>query len=404
MRRTGIVALAFVCTACAERGSDGFLVRDSAGIAIAESHAPAWHEGQSWRVAAEPLLRVGTVDGPAEYQLHDVQGAVRLGDGTLAVANAGSSEIRFYDRRGRFIDATGGSGDGPGEYRLIAALGQGPRDSLWVYDYGSRRFTVLTEKGSFARLVTLDATLSAPNAVGRLSDGSFIVAEQWSARLGTERRLGLTRGLTAITRISADGAQSDTVTTVLGREVFLGEEGGRTVMSTPLFAHASSAAASGGFTFVGDQTRFEILQYAASGNLKRIIRVPSVDLAVTRVDIDRATEQALASVPEARRPRLRAQLAAMDVPPSRPAFGRLEVDAAGNLWAAEPTRYPNPARSWMVFDPAGRMLGVVVLPDRFRLLQIGPDWVLGVWRNELDVECVAVHSLEKDQRSGGSDE
>jgi len=83
----------------------------------------------------------------------------------------------------------------------------------------------------------------------------------------------------------------------------------------------------------------------------------------------------------------------MDLPPTRPAYGRLLVDEEGFLWAAEPTRYPHPAGSWTVFAPDGRLLGVVTMPERFRLHQAGPDWVLGVWRDELDVEFVVLFPL-----------
>jgi hypothetical protein len=131
-------------------------------------------------VADEPVLRIGTVEGPSEYQLHDVPGAARLDDGTPVIANAGSNEIRFYDDHGRHTHSVGREGDAPGEYRRITGLGAGPSDSLWVYDYGTRRFTVLTAEGEFVRLVALGATLSAPNAVGRLADGSFPAKEQWS--------------------------------------------------------------------------------------------------------------------------------------------------------------------------------------------------------------------------------
>ena len=390
----GVLATASL-VACGGEPSGHFTVRDSAGVAIVESYGQAWRPDDTWSLEEELLLRIGTVEGHPAYQLHDVQGVVRLHDGTLVIANGGSNEIRFYDERGRRDHSVGRDGDAPGEYRRISGLGAGPGDSLWVYDYGTRRFTVLTNEGEFVRLVSLGATLSAPNAIGRFTDGSFAVKEQWSSDLHDEWQPGLTRGAAAVIRLFSSGSGFDTVATVLGREVFLSDENGRAVMGAPLFARASSAAVSESDVYVGDQEVFEIFRYSAEGELSQIIRVPDTDLRITETEIDFVIQRDLARVPESRHPMVRSHLESMEMPPTRPAYGRLHVDEEGNLWAAEPTRYPYPARSWTVFDPEGKLLGVVMMPDRFRLQQAGSDWVLGVWRDELDVEYVTLHRLRK---------
>jgi hypothetical protein len=61
-------AASILSVACAEPGqSDGdVVVRDSAGITIVENHAAAWTDGNTWILAAEPLLSVGVLDGPEE--------------------------------------------------------------------------------------------------------------------------------------------------------------------------------------------------------------------------------------------------------------------------------------------------------------------------------------------------
>jgi hypothetical protein len=50
---------------------------------------------------------------------------------------------------------------------------------------------------------------------------------------------------------------------------------------------------------------------------------------------------------------------------------------------------------WTVFDPEGRMLGTVATPARFRVFEIGTDYVLGVWADDMDVEHVRLFTLEK---------
>ena len=48
-----------------------------------------------------------------------------------------------------------------------------------------------------------------------------------------------------------------------------------------------------------------------------------------------------------------------------------------------------------MFDPEGRLLGSVQMPERFRPTHIGADFVLGVARDEMDVERVRLYTLEK---------
>ena len=75
-----------------------------------------------------------------------------------------------------------------------------------------------------------------------------------------------------------------------------------------------------------------------------------------------------------------------------PAWSRLRVDAARNLWVE---RYPRPgeASTWLSFDITGKPIGTVTLPARFRLLEPGQDYVLGVWVDEEDVQHVRMYRL-----------
>jgi len=64
------------------------------------------------------------------------------------------------------------------------------------------------------------------------------------------------------------------------------------------------------------------------------------------------------------------------------------ADAHGNLWVREYGTHV-----WSVFDAAGRWLGDVEMPRGLRVHQIAADHVVGVMRDSLDVESVAVHRL-----------
>ena len=50
---------------------------------------------------------------------------------------------------------------------------------------------------------------------------------------------------------------------------------------------------------------------------------------------------------------------------------------------------------WEVFSPAGEWLGSVRTPARFTVFEIGEDYVLGSWRDNMDVEHVQVLRLKR---------
>ncbi|MEX0837241.1 MAG: hypothetical protein WD101_02835, partial [Gemmatimonadota bacterium] len=89
---------------------------------------------ERWELSDEPTLEIGVVEGDERYQLHEVKDAARLGDGRIAVAHQGTGEIRVFDEEGRFLLAAGGLGDGPGEWRQVAAVHALPGDTLVVVD------------------------------------------------------------------------------------------------------------------------------------------------------------------------------------------------------------------------------------------------------------------------------
>ena len=70
------VASLILTTACGIEGREGsrVLIRDSAGIEIVENIAPAWTEGDGWRLSDEPVLTIGVLEGREEYQLFNSTG------------------------------------------------------------------------------------------------------------------------------------------------------------------------------------------------------------------------------------------------------------------------------------------------------------------------------------------
>lgn len=139
----------------------------------------------------------------------------------------------------------------------------------------------------------------------------------------------------------------------------------------------------------------EVLRYSAEGQLKHVVRIPSLSVPLEKEEIQ--AERAWMDRPQA--PGwYRQAVRDLPVPEHRPAHGDLLLDSEGFVWAA---RYWSPRLEadepvrWDIFDPSGTWLGTLDTPERFTVLEVGRDYVLGVRRDDLDVEQVEVLGLER---------
>src|SRR5512140_3947795 len=99
----------------------------------ANDSGPAGARAAAWQVDTSAILEIGRAQGDSVYQLYRVRGIVELPGGGIALANAGSSEVRLYDATGRFLRALGREGEGPGEFTSLRNLVL-RGDTLYAYD------------------------------------------------------------------------------------------------------------------------------------------------------------------------------------------------------------------------------------------------------------------------------
>ncbi len=378
-----------LCTACGRTSHDpGVIVRDSAGITIVENLAPVWDGAAGWRVAAAPTMTIGVLEGPEEYQLFRVRSAVRLDDGRIAVANAGSYELRFYDADGRFLTSVGGQGGGPGEFeRFMGEIWRADGDSLVVYDYlNGMRLSVFAADGRLGRMFRLEPASASIPLADDLIWGNVVVSRS-SIYDPDDVGDGLRRDSALYCLHSLTGVVVDTLGRFPGSELYAQSmgDGNALAISRP-FGRNPQSAATAEYWYFGSSDRYEIQGYGRSGDLERVIRRNVANRPVTQDLLDevrhrRSGAGAWTEIP---------------VPETMPAHGRFLADSDGNLWVQEYRVQDEPER-WAVFDPQGRFLGVVGMPAPGRVTEIGSDYVLGVWTDELDVEQVRLYALSKDE-------
>jgi hypothetical protein len=385
-------------SACGEGvgASAGPVTRDSAGIQIVENAAPLWKEGQEWKLSAEPELDIGEAEGAPESLLGRVRTALRRSDGTLVVANGGTQEIRFYEASGRYLRAVGREGEGPGEFRSLDWLALLPGDSLLAYDQRLRRLSVFSPEGAFVQSSALEGSPEGglPHPMAAFADGSLLV--KTSRALGSNQvRSGPIRSPVLFSRYSAVGEPLDSIAVLPGDEGYVKSDGPTILIMSLLLGRSTGSAVSGNRVYLGSSDAFQIGLYSPSGQLERLIRRRGAPRPVTDEDVRRLREQRIDAGGGADWQRQVDQiLQEMPIPETRPAFAGFKADDDGNLWVRE-TTVPGEPALWTVFDTEGRMLGSVRWPDYFRPTHIGRDFVVGIARDELDVEHVLVYGLEK---------
>lgn len=398
------------CGGDAAAGGVETAVRDSAGVRIVENVATTG-AAPTLELSAEPVVMIGALDGDADYLLDGVRHVARLTDGRIVVANGGSQELRFYDREGTHERTVGRSGEGPGEYRTISYMRRLTGDSLLIFDTGNRRITVLDSSGAYVRD---ESTMRAGDAIsvqGGLADGTLLafrpktalsMADLESTDLMRDTAFFEVVRDSAVVRapfeypggerrmlISRDASGSGTVTSIA-------------IQQLPL-AHGRVLAAGRDVAIVGSNETYELHVVGGDGAVRTIVRRPDVvpgpvtDEMITSW-YDRLFEQQRESNPDfdeqAAATQLQDALAGPRVS-AVPAYGRVAMSEDGAFWVADfaPPGATTETARWSVYAADGTMRGTVELPASFQVMHIDEDMVIGVVRDEYDVEYVHVYGL-----------
>ena len=408
-RSTGLIVLmlTLLIAACGEAPTPsieaGSTVRDSAGIQVVESAAPVWKDESGWRLGDTPLLDIGRLDGPDETQFFRVIAGARLSDGSLVLGSIGSHDLRRFTADGEHLWTVGREGEGPGEFvglmRLVASAG----DTILTYDFRQRRFSRFSPDGTF-----LDARpLEGPSEAGfafvesLLPDGTAVYTwRAFNRDEGPPSEGEIRRDTLSVQVLAAAGDTVYELGLFPGDETVVlqsGEvEGGFSItISSTAFGRSTQITGGDSGIWVGDSERFEIRRYSLDGQLQALVRRSSDPVVVDDALVERAMAEELEDADDDQRRQIRRRWESSPLPPTLPAFEALHVDRTGNLWVQAFEVPGAPERTWSVFNADGAWLGDVVFPDRFRPLEIGDDYVLGRFGDDLDVEHVQIWELVK---------
>jgi hypothetical protein len=391
--RLAVIVLGLAAVAACDRPSRSVsvTVRDSAGIRIVENHAPAWEPGDEWTLAPTPSLAIGRVEGELPYVFSRVAGATRLGDGRIVVADGQSNEVRFFGPDGTFLMSVGREGEGPGEYQYIRHLDRCFGDSIVVFDL-NWQFTLYDTDGTMGRtrIPLLQPGLSrTPYNLSCSRAGTFVMTG-WGIREGPPP-IGYHRTSAPISLLDGEGEQIATIGEYPSSERIGHEHGSR----PHPFGKSTTLSIGDDRFFVGTADRYEIEVFDLTGTLSELWRAPASDRTIAPEELERYREAQLEGVSEANRPAAERSLRDMPVLESYPAYAEMWLGREGNLWVKDFVRPASEWATWAVFASDGALLGRVRFPIGLDILEIGSDYVLGVVEDDLGVERVVLHGLEK---------
>jgi hypothetical protein len=370
---------------------------DSAGVTVVVNPQQGWIASGSWSVAPSPTLDIGGSVTDSNRQFFRIESSLRLADGSIVVANAGTHQLRYYDTAGRFTNGVGREGGGPGEFEHITWAQKYRGDSILVFDRRLVRLSVFDSDGRLARMITPrdDQGQVITSAIGAFNDGTFMVVEE---AVPEQSEPGVFRPVLTLFRADAEGNVGDRVGSYLGEESYLHVFRAGGAMDSPrLFAYTTEFALAGDRFYSGYTGDFEIRTHSETGRLLSAFRRGFQLLGVSPDDVSQLKAQRLESVRHIAhiRDRLGEFLDAMPLPASMPAFGPMLADDAGNLWVEEYLRPGVQVRRWTVFGPDGAVVAMLEGPDRFEPQHIGRDFLLGRWFDEQGEEHVRQYELIK---------
>lgn len=381
MKRLVLVALGLGCV-----GGDG---EKPEAIGL----PPAWTSGTEWTIDPEPVLRLGAIGGDRADVFEDVTQAILLPNGRVAVADNGSAAIKVFDATGELVASFGRKGEGPGEFLHLSLISAYRQDSILALDARRSLVSVWSTDGHLARTIRLPSVTRTRPPLA-LPDGRFLVARARPRGLVTSGRRPPGMGVDTVRPLifDPDGELVDSLPPLPLDPWAVGSDGAPTMA---FFAPRASIAVGVGQLYWGWPERFEITVLDLSGRVLEVMSRPHERVRATAGDRTRFIDAVVGPDDRSRRMYESAVfgewLPAFATSPTYP----LQIDAEGVVWVPSFEFGLEPPTRWTVFAADGTFLGEVAAVPDLQIRGIDSDRVVGLIRDEFDVQYVQIHNILK---------
>ena len=372
------------------------MVRDSAGVVMVTNYRARWPDGGGWQVDSTPSTSLGGVEADSNQHWRYVEAAAQLSDGRVVIAVDG--QLRWFAADGSHFLTTL-AGDGPGEFRHIAALYASAGDSLRVYDSRGLKYAVFAPDGSLAyehrtdtdKLRSLGRWTECANMY--LADGARLMCQSDASIAVTASNRpnrsiaggssspgpGHLRRLHRVWLVTASLDSAFPLAVGAGIEQFGVTTGDRTsFVLHPFYSRSITAAGGEPFriaTALNPEYRIEL--WTPSGALERVIvredarRAPNRD---ERTDAAAELRRDATFMNASETDRI---IGEVPTPDSLPAMSGITITPRGELLVMREGQLPSHTHSlYDVFDREGVWLGTIRVQGRRFIVSVANDTML----------------------------
>lgn len=388
------------CGEPARDQSDAVTARDSAGVSIVEQDVTRLTNVCT--IDANPTVSIGVEEGAEQYMLSQLNGAVRLSDGRIVIAQGSTDDIRYYAPDGTFIRSAGRAGQGPGEFTEPFYMTVLPGDTIYVGDYRPWQFLVFDEAGEWVRTVRpMPLLINPPSPARVLANGELILGEE--NRRSDAPPASFPMRTIALQRYTQSGELRDTIGLFDNARYGKVTQDQSSPYVYPLFESFGQFAIRDDRIVVGHGRATELRVHRADSafTLERIIRWNDGprDISAADIDAERETTRArYANMPLERVAMMVEPLISEQRPVAEqfPAFGQLHMGTDQRLWIREQPRPRDTADyRWIAFSPDGTFDCRMNTPRFAQVYEFGPDYLLVREADSLDVDRVRVYPLRR---------
>lgn len=393
---TGILALICLpvlagCTPDAPPPAE--IVVDSAGVRVVSIDPTGLDK--TCTISQQPVLVIGDTEEDERYWFSEISGMGRLSDGSVAVVDGPSAEVRIYDEAGSHLRSMGRRGEGPGEFDHPFLLWIAAGDTLWVGDIYPWRYNLFTSLGSFVRQVNLTPVFpNIPMSGGVLDNGHTVNTRSESAY---PRREDFAVSDTLVVEVHDPlGQRFGTLARMPDRTSGTVKEA-PDLWLFPLFQSFADVDAAGSTIVLADGSNAELRVLDASLRLRTIIRWSEPDREVTDADVQAWRESYI----ERRSQPGAGDWSAYDdarisedrpVADRFPAISTVMIGRDERIWVRRYDR-PGERRGWLAFGPGGEFRCHLSQPPG-SVWEFGGNHVLLLRETETGVQTVHMHRLE----------
>jgi hypothetical protein len=363
----------------------------------------------------ELLTRIGSLDDP-ELGLTQVTRVAFGPDSLLYIAQTREHEVRVYRLDGTLVRRMGREGEGPGEFREIAAIGF-LDDTLYVTDATLNRVSTFDDQGNPIASFPWSSTAergsgpvfprpTPPEVI--LGDGSGLLHEGYFWLPGQAERADV-----PFLRIHRESAAQDTIAWLEVElpvaDATFTDQGREWPVRRPIDDHDLPALMDDGSGVIvlerplptsADPHAFRIVKLSPRGDTLLAREYPYVPVPTPTGEAERLVDQLLAGYPSFMEAPPRAGLARIYaspgfVPPYQTPVRSIEAGRDGTLWLERERADPD-STTWNAIGPTGDLAGEIRLAEGADVMDAAGNLLAVRELDEFDVPYVLVYRIVRE--------